>query len=124
LDAALAAPRYSVVRTHLSKAQNFLTQDPPDLANSAKEAISAVEELARLVCDDSTSTLGELIKVMKNEKGLDPALVKALDGMWGYTSNAPGVRHSGAADLDIAQAQMTLDLARSSIGYLLRADTG
>lgn len=123
LDAGLAAPRYSVVRAHLSKAQAFLTQDPPDLANSAKESISAVEELARLVCDDPTSTLGDLIKVLKNKQGLDPALVKALEGMWGYTSNAPGVRHSGAADLDVAQAQMTLDLARSTIHYLLRADT-
>jgi len=123
LEAALAAPRYSGVRTHLSKSQSFLAQDPPDLANSAKEAICAVEALARLVCNDQTSTLGELVKELKARQDLDPALLKALEGMWGYTSNAPGVRHGGTADLDLAQAQVTLDLARSSINYLLRADT-
>jgi len=123
LEAALRAPRYSGVRTHLSKSQMFLAQDPPDLANSAKEAICAVEALARLVCNDQTATLGELIKVLKAAHNLDPALTKALEGIWGYTSNAPGVRHGGTADLDIARAQVTLDLARSSIYYLLGADT-
>ena len=123
LEAALAAPRYSGVRTHLSKSQSFLEQDPPDLANSAKEAICAVEALARLVCNDHNATLGDLIKQLKTKQDLDPALLKALEGIWGYTSNAPGVRHGGTADLDVAQAQITLDLARSSIYYLLRADT-
>ena len=123
LDAALAAPRYAGVRAHLGKAHSFLGQDPPDLANSAKEAICAVEALARLVGNDQTSTLGDLIKVFKANQNMDPALLKALEGMWGYTSNAPGVRHGGTADLDITQAQVTLDLARSSIHYLLRADT-
>ncbi len=123
LDAALAAPRYAGVRAHLSKSHSFLSQDPPDLANSAKEAICAVEALARLVCNDQSSTLGDLIKKLKAKQDLDPALLKALEGMWGYTSNAPGVRHGGTADLDVAQAQVTLDLARSSIHYLLRADT-
>lgn len=122
-EAALKAPRYAGVRAHLSKAHAFLGQDPPDLANSAKEAVCAVEALARLVCGDSTATLGDLIKVLKNKQGLDPALVKALEGIWGYTSNAPAVRHGGVAELDIVQAQVTLDLARSSINYLLRADT-
>jgi len=124
LDHALGAPRYSGVRAHLSKSQQFLIQDPPDLANSAKEAICAVEALARLACNDQTATLGDLIKVLKSKHGLDPALVKALEGVWGYTSNAPAVRHGGTAALDVAQAQVILDLARSSIVYLLRADTG
>jgi len=123
LDVALAAPRYSGVRTHLSKSQSFLAEDPPDLANSAKEAICAVEALARLVCNDQAATLGELIKQLKGRQDLDSALLKALEGVWGYTSNAPGVRHGGTPDLDVAQAQITLDLARSSIHYLLRADT-
>jgi hypothetical protein len=122
-ESALQAPRYAGVRAHLSKAHAFLGQDPPDLANSAKEAVCAVEALTRLVCGDSTATLGDLIKVLKNKQGLDPALVKALEGIWGYTSNAPAVRHGGVAELDIVQAQVTLDLARSSIYYLLRADT-
>jgi len=123
IETALAAPRYAGVRDHLSKAQRFLTIDPPDLANSAKEAICAVEALARLVCNDQTGTLGDLIKVLRSKHGLDPALVKALEGVWGYTSNAPAVRHGGVADLDVAQAQITLDLAPSSIYYLLRTDT-
>ena len=75
------------------------------------------------MCNDQAATLGELIKQLKGRQDLDSALLKALEGVWGYTSNAPGVRHGGTPDLDVAQAQITLDLARSSIHYLLRADT-
>ena len=120
---ALQAPRYDGVRAHLAKAEAFLHVEPPDLANSAKESVCAVELLARLICNSPKDTLGDLIKKLQSTGRIDTALAKSLEGIWGFTSNAPAVRHGGKSTLDVAQAQLVLQLARSSIVYLLRADT-
>jgi hypothetical protein len=84
----LQAPRYSGPREHWTKALDYSQGAKRDLANAAKEAVCAVEGMARVLTGSHSSTLGDLIKQLKTTKDLDPALGKLLETLWGFTSNA------------------------------------
>lgn len=124
IAAMLSSPRYRGPREHWAKALNFMSADSRDLANGAKEAISAVEGLARLIIKDDTATLGECLKTLKQKNAIDPAMIKSMEGLWGFTSNAPGVRHGAAGDQSIqhSEAQYVIASAAAAIQLLLSLD--
>ncbi|MGA7626075.1 MAG: hypothetical protein WB630_17250 [Candidatus Acidiferrales bacterium] len=64
----------------------------PDYRNSIKESISAVEALCGAVTAKPHSTLGQALKVV--DPSLHPALVLAFEKLYGYTSDADGIRHA------------------------------
>lgn len=91
----------SPVRTHLHRALELLSsREAPDYRNSIKESISAIESLAGIVLGQK-GTLGDLIKKLKAEIGLHPALQNAFSSLYGYTSDADGVRHAIMESKDI-----------------------
>jgi hypothetical protein len=82
------------VKTHLCRALELLSnREAPDYRNSVKESISAVESLVGVVLGEK-GTLGQLIKRLHNEIGLHQALVSAFSSLYGYTSDAGGIRHA------------------------------
>jgi hypothetical protein len=121
----LAPARYAGPRHHLAKAIDLLAIEPPDHANAAKEAISAVEGMARIVASDPSATLGELITRLKSQGRLNPALAKSLEGAWGFTNTSPGVRHGSIVPPTItpAEAEFVLGAAKVGITLLLDLDT-
>ena len=86
---------YSPVNEHIQKAISLFKKEPSDYANSIKESISAVEALCQIIIEDESATLGKAIKKLK-EKGvtISPALEEAFNKLYGYTSNAWGIRHA------------------------------
>ncbi len=86
---------YSPVNKHIQKAISLFKKEPSDYANSIKESISAVEALCQIIIGDKKATLGKAIKKLK-EKGviIPPALEEAFNKLYGYTSNAWGIRHA------------------------------
>lgn len=120
----LAAPRYEGPRGHVDRALEYLDGPAPDLANASKEAVCAVESLARIVTGRSTDTLGDIIKLLKRRGDLDPAIGKTLEGLWGYTSNAPGVRHGGtvAPTITEREARWVVDMSQAALQFLLELD--
>jgi len=81
-------------RTHLNRALELLSdRQAPDYRNSIKEAISAVESLVAEVVGEK-GTLGQLIKKLQDEIELHPALGSAFSNLYGYTSDADGIRHA------------------------------
>ena len=104
---------------HIRKALSlFANRTTPDYPNSIKESISAVESLAKIVTGKKQATLGELTRELG---GLRPAFQKALGKLYGYTSDAPGVRH-GAFD-DSAQirqedARFMLVICSAFVNYI------
>ena len=86
---------YSPVNEHIQKAISLLKKEPSDYANSVKESISSVEALCQIIIGDKSATLGKAIKKLK-EKGviIPPALEEAFNKLYGYTSNAWGIRHA------------------------------
>lgn len=120
----LQAPRYAGPREHWLKAMDFAHGSKRDLANAAKEAVCAVEAIARLLAGDHTATLGALIKQLKGQGRISPAMGKMLDGLWGFTSNEPGVRHGApyGSEIDEAETQYILDSAVAVLRYMLDQD--
>ena len=82
-------------RDHIRSALSlFANRTTPDYPNSIKESISAVESLAKIVTGKKQATLGELTRELGE---LHPAFQQALGKLYGYTSDAQGIRH-GAFD--------------------------
>jgi signal transduction histidine kinase len=123
LEELLGAPRYAAVRATWQKANALLNATPPDLANAAKEAVGAVEALARIVVGEGKLTLGDCIKRLRAAGRVPGGALKGLEELWGIASETPGVRHGGSAsDLDVPTARYVVDLSQAALRLLLAAD--
>lgn len=72
-------------------------RENPDYENSIKESISAVEAMCNEIVGKK-STLGEALKQLKKENKIHPSLESAFEKLYGYTSDASGIRHAGQMD--------------------------
>jgi hypothetical protein len=120
----LVAPRYKAPRTHWEKAVAFYGADQPDLANGAKEAISAVEALTMILTGSTTNTLGSAITWLRNNGKLNAALAGCLEKLWGFVNNSPGVRHGAAQPVAITpeEANFVKQVSEAAIRLLLAID--
>jgi hypothetical protein len=92
IESATGAQR-GPVREHLERALQLLSdRRAPDYRNSIKESISAVEALAQ--SSGGQGTLGQLLKQLAQRHPLHPALEAAFTKLYGYTSDAKGIRHA------------------------------
>lgn len=90
---------YAPVYEHISKANKLLAdRENPDYENSIKESISAVEAICEIITGikGKEATLGKMLKKIE-EKGIDihSGLKSAFNILYGYTSDANGIRHAG-----------------------------
>ncbi|MEO6331583.1 MAG: hypothetical protein ABIP09_03375 [Gemmatimonadaceae bacterium] len=124
LGLLLASPRYEPVLQAWSRSQEAAHGESRDFVLADREAINAVEGLARIVTGRHSDTLGDLIKVLKAEFGLNPAIAKSLDSVWGFTNTWPGVRHGAATlvTLGADDARFILDSCDAAIRLLLGID--
>jgi hypothetical protein len=108
IEKAIAgSDRYAGVRTHLQTSLGLLTdRKNPDYRNSIKESISAVESLAKKLVDDDKATFGQALKILETKHNLHASLKSAFQTLYGYTSDAGGIRH---ALLDNASAPTKAD---------------
>jgi hypothetical protein len=118
--------RYGPVSTHIDRALELLSdRNQPDYRNSIKESISAVESICAIITNNSKATLGDTLKQLEaNGVIIHPALRGAFNQMYGYTSDAQGIRHGrGLLDepnLDFDDAKFML-VSCSAFVNLLRA---
>ena len=107
---------------HISKAINHLyNRQKPDYENSVKESICAVEVKCKKITNMPTATLGAAIKKVKeNGINLHPALEQSISQLYGYASNANGIRHGGgmAATITEKEAKLVLTICTSICNYL------
>lgn len=91
------------VRTHIATAVGFISdRKNPNYRNSIKESISAVEAMCCKITGRPKATLGEALKTLENNGiRLHGALKKAFGNLYGYTSDADGIRHSLMEDRQI-----------------------
>ena len=94
-SAIINSGKYSGVKIHLQTALGLLTdRQSPDYRNSIKESISAVESLAKKLVDDDKATLGQALKILETKHNLHGSLKSAFLTLYGYTSDASGIRHA------------------------------
>jgi hypothetical protein len=120
---SLSEQRYRAAATQLGKAYGFLRAKNPDYANAAKEAVAALESIARVIT--GASTLGRAIMELEQQKRIDSPTAKALGALYEYRSRTPGVGHGGKTppSTEIAEARLIVNLCASASLYLLELDT-
>lgn len=104
--------KYEVVRNHISKANGLLAdREHPDYENSIKESISAVEAICEILTGikGKEATLGKMLKKLEeNGVMIHSGLKSAFNTLYGYTSDANGIRHAG----DIGGKSSTFEEAK------------
>ena len=103
---------YDAVKRHISKAMAFLSdRETPDYENSIKESISAVEAICKIFTGTSgkNANLGSMLKKIEDSGiVIHRALKSAFTILYGYTSDANGIRHAG----DIGGPSATFEEAK------------
>src|SRR5207245_9322079 len=89
----------------------------PEYRKSVQEAISAIEALSQTMMGHKRGTLGKLLGKID---GLHPAFKSALSSMYGFTSDAEGIRHAllDEPTLSFTDAKFFLVQAAAFINYI------
>lgn len=122
-DALDITTQLAGARHHLIRATELLSdRQNPDYSNAIKEAISAVESVVATVTAEGT--LGAGLKKLKSAGvELHPALESAWSKMYGWTSDAQGIRHAAIdeADADQSIAKYMLVACSAFVSYVIEA---
>lgn len=111
------------VSRHMQRALELMAdRQAPDYRNSIKEAVSAVEAMCNLVARKSSATLTQALKELdrNNTVVMHPALRGAFEKLYGYTSDAEGIRHAllDEPNLDFEDAKFMLVSCSAFVNYL------
>lgn len=112
---------YAGARTHLRQALKHMSdRENPDYRNSVKESVSAVESAARELTGNTKATLGEALSAMERAGEIHGALKAGFSALYGYTSDADGIRHGmvGQNELSVADAKYFLVACAAFVNYL------
>lgn len=110
------------VNTHLKTALDLLAdRKSPNYRNSIKESISAVEAICNIITKEKNATLGQALKKIEDKVSLHSALKSAFSSLYGYTSDADGIRHAllDEPNLYFEDAKFMLVSCSTFINYLV-----
>ncbi|AST57397.1 hypothetical protein Thert_01325 [Thermoanaerobacterium thermosaccharolyticum] len=110
------------VKIRIDHALKLLTdKNNPDYRNSIKESISAVEAICRKISGKRNATLGNALEEIGKKNIIHPALKNAFEKLYGYTSDAEGIRHAllEEPNLSYEDALYMLVICSAFINYLI-----
>lgn len=126
---AIAAARESTspepfqpARAHLDTALRlFGDRQSPSYRNVIKESVSAVESVAQVVAGRPNATLGDALKRLDEAVGVHAALNQGFQKIYGYTSDADGIRHALSEQEQLQQEDALFMLVSCSafVSYLI-----
>ncbi|WP_285315415.1 AbiJ-NTD4 domain-containing protein [Stenotrophomonas maltophilia] len=93
----------------------------PDYRNSIKESISAVESIAKHLTNNPKASLGDALLVIEKKGEMHNALRKGLSSLYGYTSDAQGIRHAllDETDLTFVDAKFMLVACSGFVNFMI-----
>jgi hypothetical protein len=101
-----AGDRFAGAREHMQAAVRLFSKKPdPDYRNSIKEAVSAIESVARVITGNAKATLGDALKKIGERMPIHPALRDAMAKLYGYASDEGGIRHALLEESNIDEAE-------------------
>lgn len=126
IEEAMDSP-LRTVNLHLETALRHLSnRDNPDLRNSIKEAISAVETICILIVGKNKASLGQALNYIKNQSNttisIPDNLIDAFKKLYDYASEDNGIRHSLLEEppkLTFADARFMLIACSAFVNYLV-----
>lgn len=110
---------------HVASALSLMSdKKKPDFRNSIKESISAVEATCNSLLGDNKKSLGDALEELEKKKilTLHSAQKKAFKALYGYTSDADGIRHALTEEdslLDHSDAKFMLINCSAFCNYLI-----
>ena len=113
---------YYGVKKHLKEAVSLLAdRKDPNYRNSIKESVSAIEALCKEISGKEKATFGTAIKILEKKDFIHPALKDAFSSLYGYTSDADGIRHAlmEETNLTSADARFMLISCSAFINYVI-----
>jgi hypothetical protein len=119
LETLLDRPDLLGAARHWKRAQAAVASDPPDLVSAAKEAVDALEAVAKHVTAMPAATLGECLNRLRASAEIHPALLKSLEGVWGFANASPGLRHGSPSTPSINEAELRYVMAAAEAGIVL-----
>lgn len=125
-EAASAPLNFTGAREHIQTAISHFSRKPnPDYRNCIKEAISAVESVARVITGNPKATLGDALKSIDATMPIHPALRDAMSKLYGYTSDEGGIRHSllDASNIDEAEAKFMIVTCSAFVNFCIHRST-
>jgi hypothetical protein len=126
IEEAINSPLITV-NLHLQTALRHLSnRDNPDLRNSIKESISAVETICILIVGKNKASLGQALNYIKNQSNttisIPDNLIDAFKKLYDYASQDNGIRHSLLEEppkLTFADARFMLIACSAFVNYLV-----
>lgn len=113
---------YDPVKRHLSRSLTLLSdRKNPDYRNSIKEAISAVEALSKIVTGKPKASLGDALTILEQRGEIHGALKTSFSALYGYASDADGIRHAMLEEPSIGQedARLMLVVCSAFTNYVI-----
>lgn len=89
---------YDSVNIAMKKAAKHYSDSPADYENSIKESISAVEAMCNCITGEKTTLNKTLAHLQEHNCSIHPALQEAFIKLYGYASDASGIRHAKKTD--------------------------
>lgn len=122
IEGVLALKKLGPVQEHIKTALDHLSRkEKPDYRNSIKESISAVESICIKISGNPKAKLSDALNAIEPKMKLHPAQKIAFDKLYGYTSDADGIRHALLEEdsLDFEDAKFMLVACSAFINYLV-----
>ena len=121
-EALSGSNTFKSVNLHLQTSLDLLSdRQSPDYRNSIKESISAVEALCKIIVGDEKASFANAIAIIENKYSLHASLKEAYKKIYGYTSDADGIRHAMLEDgvaIEFEDAKFMLVSCSAFINYL------
>jgi len=117
----LANPAFAGPNNQFNKALELFSKRPsPDLENCIKDAVGALEGLARILLKDNAITLGKAVDKLVGKKIIRKPFDATFHALYGFVSTEPGPRHGAyvLSSIDIAEAEFVLYNSAVSILFL------
>ncbi|GAG69032.1 unnamed protein product, partial [marine sediment metagenome] len=115
--------KLTAVYKHLDSALSKLSnKKQPDYRNSIKESISAVESISKIISANHKAKFGEALEIIEKNIGIHKALKKGFLAIYGYSSDAGGIRHAMTDELNpvyFEDAKFMLIACSALINYLI-----
>jgi hypothetical protein len=123
-DLVLGDPRFSSARTHYNKANRYFRNvAQPDYENAVKEAVCAVEAVARVLFPGGGWTLRKVVNSITgiNLGQLPKPIADTFQGLYGFRNSGEGVAHGGSEGGAVTKelAEYALAVGASQIIFLV-----
>ena len=108
---------------HIRTAVVLLGKKPePDYRNSIKEAISAVESAAKQIGREKSGGIDGALESLAKKSQLHGALKAGFKSLYGFTSDADGIRHAilDEPNVGFAEAKYMIVACSAFVNYLIQ----